>query len=154
MTLTDEQAILIVKNRPNGQAIDIKRSKHEILKANVTGIGDEVLISQIKNFERKEYAESRKSMKMSNKDIVYRVMQPRNKIYTAKGGVETYTMSNASMVEDFRIYLASVRGSQSMQDYIRQNIQPMYDYDPEGLVWLDLNSYGNPYPCFKSINCS
>lgn len=151
MTLTEQQAIAIVKTRPNGEAINIKQEKHKVLKAHVTGIGDEVLIEQIKNFERKEYGDTRKKLRMSNKDIIYRVMQPRNKIYTAKGGVESYTMKSLQQVEDFKIYLASVRGTQSLKDYIKQNIQPAYDYDPEGLIWLDLNSYGMPFPSFKSI---
>jgi len=151
MTLDDQQAIAIIKHRPNGDAIDIKRSKHEVLKAHVTGIGDDKLIEVIQGFERKQYGDTRKKMKMSNKDIIYRVMQPRNKIYTAKGGVETYTMKDIKQVEDFKIFMSDIRGTQSLKDYIKQNIQPMYDYDSEGLIWLDLNSYGLPYPCFKSI---
>jgi hypothetical protein len=152
MTISEQQAKDIIKYRPNGDAVKIKQSKSQVLKAHVTGIGDNKLMTVIKNFERREYGETRIAMKMSNKDIIYRVMQPRNKIYSAKGGLESYTMRNNGLVEDFKIYLSSVRGTQSLKDYIRQNIQPMYDYDPEGLTWLDLNSYGNPYPCFKSIH--
>lgn len=151
MTLSAEQAINIIKENPNRDVIRIKRSKSEVLKAHVTGIGDDKLIKQIKNFERSEYGNTRKELRISNRDIIDRVMQRRNKIYDAKGGVESYTMSSPKQVEDFKIYLSRIRGTQSLKDYIRQNIQPMYDYDPEGLIWLDLNNYGNPYPCFKSI---
>lgn len=151
MTLTPEQAIAIVKERPNGKAIEVKQAKHQILKAHVTGIGDETLMKVIKNFERREYGETRIAMRMSNKDIIYRVMQPRNKIYSAKGGVETFTMKNMEQVQAFKQYLSCIRPTQSLKQYIQQNIQPMYDYDPEGLVWLDLAPDLMPYPCFKSI---
>ena len=152
MTLSDEQAKLIIKKPRNAAAIAIKQSKSDVLKAHVTGIGDDNLINLIKNFERAEYGITRKKMKMSNKDIIHRVMSPRNKIYIAKGGVESYVMSNTKLVADFKLFLSEIRTTQSLKKYIKQNIQPKYDYDPEGLVWLDLNSYGNPYPCFKSIN--
>ena len=151
MTLTDQQAKLIVKTNPNKTSINIKQEKHKVLKAHVTGIGDETLIKLIENFERREYGKTREALRMSNKDMIYRVMQPRNKIYTAKGGVEAYTMSSPELADDFKVWLSSVRGTQSLKDYIRQNIQPMYDYDPEGLVWLDLDNDGLPLPCFKSI---
>jgi hypothetical protein len=151
MTLSEQQALTIVLKQPNGEAIKVKQEMHKFLKAHCTGIGDEELIEQIRNFERKEYGDTRKKLRMSNKDILARVMQPRNKIYTAKGGVESYTMSNLNDVEQFKIYLSSVKGTQSLTDFIKQNVQPMYDYDPEGLLWLDLNAYGLPVPCTKSI---
>lgn len=152
MTLTDPQAKEIIKKRPNKAAIEVKQEKSKVLKAHVTGIGDDDLISVIENFERKEYGATRKRMRMSNRDIITRVMQPRNKIYIAKGGVESYVLRDMNKVDDFKIYLSSVKGMQSLKQYIKQNIQPKFDYDPEGLAWLDLNSDAMPVPCFKSIN--
>ena len=151
MELSPEQAKLLVKKPMNAASIRLKQERHEVLKAHVTGIGDDMLIKVIENFERKEYSRTRNALRMSNKDIIYRVMQPRNKIYTAKGGVEAYTMSSPELADDFKLFLSTVKGTQSLKDYIRQNIQPMFDYDPEGLVWLDLDNNGLPNPCFKSI---
>lgn len=152
MTLSDEQVKAIIKTNPNKASIMEKRERSTILKAHVTGIGNDDLIKPIKSFERKTYTDSRRNMALSNKDVIARVMAPRNKIYTAKGGVESYTMANMDLVEEFRLFLSRCRGTQSLKDYIKQNIQPMFDYDPEGLAWLDLNNYGDPYPCFKSIH--
>jgi hypothetical protein len=151
MTLSDIQAKEIVKHNPNRGSILFKRAKHVLYKAHVTGIGSKDLIEPIRSFERKQYTESRKGMMLSNRDVVSRVMNPRNKIYTAKGGVESYSLSTPDLVEDFKIFLAQVKGRQSLKNYVKQNIQPMLDYDMEGLVWLDLDEYGNPCPTFKSI---
>lgn len=152
MVLSEEQAKFIVKNNPNRAAIAIKRQKHALYKAHVTGIGSRDLIEQIKTYERKKAVEGRKQMSLSNKDVIHRVMMPRNKIYTAKGGIEKYNLSSPSLVEDFKIFIARCKGRQSLKNYVKQNIQPMYDYDMEGLVWIDLDEYGLPCPTFKSIN--
>lgn len=151
MTLDDDQAKEIIKHPVNAAAIAFKQEKSKLLKAHVTGQGDKELITQIKGFERKEYADARKDMRMSNVDVIARVMMPRNKIYYAKGGIEAYTIKPTSLIEDYKVYLSKCCGTQSLKEYIESTTQPCYDYDPEGLLWLELNNYSKPYPCFKSI---
>lgn len=153
MTLSDQQAIFIVDTNPAKSEIAYKRAKSTLYKAHVTGIGSEDLIKPIKAFERAQYAKTRADLRISNRDVVHRVMMPRDKIYTAKGGVESFNLSTPEQVESYKIYLAQIKGVQSLKNYIRQNIQPMYDYDPDGLLWLDLDDMGNPIPTFKSIHC-
>lgn len=151
MTLTDEQAKEIVKNNPNGQAIKLKRKRHEVLKAHCTGIGAEDLIQPIKEFERSSYAASRKTLGISNKDIIRRVMMPVNKIYTAKGGVENYTLRTPEQQNEFKLWLGQCHYRDSLKNFIRQTLQPALFYDPEGLMWLEMDEYGRPCPTFKSI---
>lgn len=153
MTLSPEQAIYIVEKNPNRLEIDYMRKQSDLYKAHVTGIGSDDLIKPIRAFERKQYRETRKALGMSNRDVIYRTMMPRDKVYTAKGGVESFNLSTPEQVEAFKIYMAQVKGTQTMKNYIRQNIQPMYDYDPNGLCWIDLNEANQPIPTFKSIHC-
>lgn len=151
MTLTDEQAIQIVKDNPNGNAIKIKRERHKVLKAHTTGVGGEDLIKPIKEFERATYAESRRLLGISNKDIIHRVMLPVNKIYTAKGGVENYTLRTPEQQNEFRMWLGQCHYRNSLKNFIRQTLQPAFFNDPEGLMWLEVDEYGRPCPTFKSI---
>jgi hypothetical protein len=151
MTLSQEQAALIIKRNPNKDAIQYKRKKHELYKAHVTGIGSDDLIKPIKAYERKQYLQDRKQLALSNKDVIARTMQPMNKIYSAKGGIESYNLRTPKQVEQFKIFVANCRGRQSLKQYIKQEIQPKFFYDMEGLAWIDLDENGNPFPTFKSI---
>ena len=134
MTLSDVQAKAIITNNPNRAMIAAKRSRFEIMKAHVTGVGDDKLMQLIDNFERKTYLETRKKIKMGNKDVIARTMQPRDKIFSAKGGVMSFNFNNMDLVEGFRDYLHTIRGTQSLKKYVQQVITPRFDYDPEGLV--------------------
>lgn len=153
MTLDIDLIKQIIKDNPNAADIKAKRELSKVLKAHVTGEGCDDLIEQIKGFEREELKQSRKKMMMSNKDIVYRVMKPRERIYTAKGGIESYNFTKAKTIEEFKEYLSDITGQMSLKEYIEQVLQPKYDYDPNGLKWVDLNADRMPYPCFKSIDC-
>lgn len=151
MTLSDIQAKAIIRDNPNGKAIKLKREKHEIMKAHVTGVGAADLITPIKEFERDTYAASRRKLGMSNKDIVHRVMMPVNKIYTAKGGVENYTLRTPDQANEFKMWLGQCYYRDSLKNFIRQVLQPAFFTDPEGLMWLEMDEYGRPCPTFKSI---
>jgi len=152
MTLDLPQIRLILKDRPNQKDIKAKQALSSVLRANVTGEGADALIEQIKGFERPELRDSRKKMMMSNRDVVYRTLKPRERIYTAKGGIESYNFSSLDYIEEFKEYLSNITGQMSLKEYIEQVIQPKFDYDPNGLKWVDINASGMPYPCFKSID--
>lgn len=153
MTLDIDLIKQIIKDNPNAAEIKIKQELSKTLKAHVTGDNCDELIELIKGFERKELKESRKKMMMSNRDVVERVLQPRERIYTATGGIESYNFTTVEKIKEFKEFLSDITGQMSLKEYIEQVLQPKYDYDPNGLKWVDLNDDNMPYPCFKSIHC-
>jgi hypothetical protein len=152
MILTDNQAIAIVKTNPNKQLISFLQGKYEVMRAQVTGIHAQRLIERMEGFERANVVEARKKLMLSNKDMITRLMKPRNKIYTAKGGIESYNLATAEQISEYKIYLSKCAGKRiSLKEYIRQELQRAYDIDPMGLKWVGVNEDGNPYPTYKCI---
>lgn len=151
MILTPELITQIYNDNPNKESIKYKQNKSKLLKAHITGIGAKDYIENIEDYERRKVTALRKKMMMSNIDIVHRVLLPRKKIYTAKGGVEIYNLKKPDQVNEFKEYIANITGQQSLKTYIRDILQKRVDYDPEGLSWVEVNEDGIPYPAFKSI---
>lgn len=151
MILTDEQAIKITKDNPNGKAIKFFQGKYEVMRAHVTGIGAGKLIERIEGFERENITKARRKMMLSNKDLIYRVMKPRDKIYTAKGGIESFNLSTTELIQDYKEYLSICAGRLSLKEYIKKHLQKAFDIDPMGLKWVAINDAGEPYPTYKSI---
>ncbi len=132
--------------------IKFLQSKYEVMRSHVTGIGAEKLINQIEGFERENIMKARKKMMLSNKDLITRLMKPRAKIYTAKGGIESYNLATSEMIEEWKVFLSHCANKKtSLKEYIRQKIQVAYDIDPMGLKWIGINDEGEPYPTYKCI---
>ena len=152
MILSDDQAKEIIKKHPNAKFIDFLQAKYKVMRSHVTGIGAESLINQIEGFERKNIMKARKKMMLSNKDLLTRTLKPRKKIYTAKGGIESYNLSTEEQIQEWKEFLSNCAGKRtSLKQYISNEIQKAYDIDPMGLKWVGVNEYGEPYPTYKCI---
>ena len=152
MILTDEQAISIVRKNPNGKFIQFLQSKYKTMRSHITGIGAESLINQIQGFERENIMKARKKMMLSNKDMLNRVLKPRQKIYTAKGGIQSFNLSTSEQIQEYKEFLSGCAGKRtSLKQYISNEIQRAYDIDPMGLKWIGVNENGEPYPTYKCI---
>ena len=151
-TLTDPQVINIIKTNPNGKFIEWLKAKYTLMRAHVTGIGADKLINRIQGFERENIMQVRKKMMLSNKDVLKRVLKPRAKIFTAKGGIESYNLTTNEMITQWKLFLSRCAGKKtSLKEYIQQEIITAFDIDPMGLKWVGINDEGNPYPCYKCI---
>lgn len=151
-TLSDPQAINIVKYNPNRIFIQFLRAKYKVMRAHVTGINAESLINQIEGFERENIMKARKKMMLSNKDIVFRMMKPLKKIYSAKGGIESYNLSTPELIQEWKEFLSRCGGKKiSLKKFISTEIEKAFHIDPMGLKWVSINESGNPYPAYKCI---
>lgn len=152
MTLNDEQVRKIILKNPQKDLITELRKESNMLRMHCTGNGIDKFIDSIPYFEREELKRERIKMARSNRDLVIRTMQPRDKIYTAKGGIEQYTITPEAAEPEFRDYLSEIGQGLPLNEWVRQRVQKMYDYDPNGMVFIDVDEDDNPYPCLKSIN--
>lgn len=152
MTLEPAQAIEIVVKNPNSTFIKWLQAKYTIMRSHVTGIGAESLIERIEGFERENITKARKKLMLSNKDILTRVMKPRQKIYSAKGGIESYNLTTTELIQEWKEFLSHCAGKRiSLKEYIASKIQKAFDIDPMGLKWVGVNADGEPYPTYKCI---
>lgn len=151
MTLSDQEAIKLVKTPRHKRRIDFYKAHYVIMRAHVTGIGAEALIKNVEYFERKNVTKARQKIMLSNKDALVRVMKPRQKIYTAKGGIESLNLTTPEQIQDFKKYLSSCANNVSLKEYIKQHLQTAFDIDPMGLKWVGINEEGDPFPDYKCI---
>lgn len=150
--ILDEQGILdIINNQPYGEVIADAQEQYKKLYMHYTGEGVEDYIDDIDEFFRENTKETLVKLIRSNKDMIARVMNPRNKIYTAKGGMEQYNLPD-DLKNDFSIFLSRVADGLPICEWIRQRVQCHYDYDPNGLVQIEINADNLPYPKIRCIN--
>jgi hypothetical protein len=151
-TLTDQEVKNVIKYNPNGTFIKWLQAKYKIMRSHVTGIGADSLINQIQGFERENIMKARKKMMLSNKDLIARLMKPRAKIYSAKGGIESYNLATSELIQEWKEFLSHCAGKKtSLKQYIKQEVQKAFDIDPMGLKWVGINDQGEPYPTYKCI---
>ncbi len=152
MTLEPQQAITIVQKNPNGTFIKWLQAKYVIMRSHVTGIDAEALIERLEGFERENIMKARKKMMLSNKDVLTRILKPRQKIYSAKGGIESYNLATSELIQEWKEFLSHCAGKKiSLKEYIRSKIQQAFDIDPMGLKWVGINADGEPFPTYKCI---
>lgn len=152
MVLEDSQALDIVKKNPNGKFIQFLQGKYKVMRSHLTGIGARELIERVDGFERQNIVNARKKLMLSNKDMLSRTLKPRQKIYTAKGGIESYNLSTSEQIQEYKEFLSRCAGKRtSLKQYISNEIQKAYDIDPMGLKWVGVNDEGEPYPTYKCI---
>jgi hypothetical protein len=152
MILSSEDVRSIIKNNPNKLLISDKRTRAKLLRMHVTGKDIQDFVYSMPYFEREELKKERVKMMRSNKDLLARVMRPMDKIFTAKGGFEQYTMTPETLEANYRQYLAEMAQGLPMKEWIRQVVLKNLLYNPDGLIFIEVDEYGRPYPTVKSIN--
>jgi len=151
MILETADILDIVNNNPNYALIQAAKDQHKKLYMHYTGIGIENYIEDLDEFLREGAMDTLEKLIKGNKDIISRVMQPRNKIYTAKGGLWQVNLPD-DVQTDFAVYLSQITEGMTLNDWIKQRVQPNYDYDPNSLIQIEINSDNEPYPKLRCID--
>ena len=87
MTLSTEDIQKILRKNPQQAFMDEAMAKYDVLKMHCTGENIDEYVEDIKEFMRPGMRETLVRLMRGNRDLIYRVMAPRDKIYTAKGGI-------------------------------------------------------------------
>ena len=140
MTLSEQDILDIINNRPNYDVIKAAQDQYRILRMYFTGEGVEDYVENIEEFMREGTRDTLVKLIKSNKDIIHRVMNPRNKIYTAKGGLTQINLPENKQT-DFHIFLEDIADSLPLNEWIRNIVQQHYDYDPNGLIQIEINEF-------------
>ena len=150
MILEANDILDIINNRPYYDVITAAQAQYEKLYMHYTGDGIEQYVEDMEEFMREGTKETLIKLMRGNRDLIHRVMNPRNKIYTAKGGMQQINLPEDLQTE-FAVFLSKIAEGLPMDEWIRQRVQPRYDYDPNGLVQIEINSDGIPYPKVRCI---
>lgn len=151
MVLTDKEALEYIRNPYNKQEIADLQKECKELRANVTGKNAKEYLTELPQFERDELRDERLKMMLSNVNVLSSTLKPRNRIFSAKGGVEHFIITDQQKEKEFRAYLDNVTQGLSYKQWIQQFAMRRNDYDPNGIILFEKNSKGKVYPCFKSI---
>ena len=126
------------------------RDQYAIMYMFVTGVGIEDYVMDKPEFMRPGQIDTLINMMHSLSDTIHRVMQPIGAIYTAKGGMEHYNLPE-ELQSEFITFISNITEGISLSEWIRQCVQNEYFINPNGLVYIDVNEYGEPYPEVRNI---
>lgn len=151
MVFASEQEIYdIIRNNPNRELLEHERELSNSLRKYVMGEGllDDMDAHDYE-FEAKQLFEIKKKVSKSTRDLVERVLSPKNKVYQAKGGVRLYNMSE-SQDAAFEKYMNNVRRGMDMKSWIKNVADKAADIDPMSLLHVEVDESGKAYPTYKS----
>lgn len=150
MILTDAQALDIITKRPNKKLITQAQKYTQKLLMHVKGIGMDAYIDRIMAFEKEDVVKIRKAFAVSNKAMFTRVNRPTDKVYSAKGGSVFYNLADAQ-TKKLKDYLSNLAEGYTIKQWLETFYMPATGYDPMGLIMMEMDAAGNPYPTYKSV---
>lgn len=150
MNLTDEQIIQIIKDNPNKEAVEFG-VKYNQRMMKLTENFD-------KFFEIKEYFEDQKRFSercktTSGKDIISRITHKEGMVFNAKGGSVVYDGLSEQQQKEFNVKLNNIRLGMSLRSWIENFILKAYRFDPMGVIFIEKDLEGNPFPTYKTSQC-
>jgi hypothetical protein len=150
MTLSQEDIIEIIDHNPYADYISQCIEQYNLLRMHCTGEGIEDYVEDMPEFMREGQVKTLTKLMKGNRDLIYRTMAPRDKIYSAKGGIEQYNLPE-SIEPKFREFLGNIADGLPVKEWIRHKVQPRYDYDSNGVVFIEVNEYNIPFPTVRCI---
>jgi hypothetical protein len=150
MILDDKQVLDIIANRPNKKLIAQAQKYTEKLMMHIKGVGMDKYIDRIMAFEKEDLIKIRKAYAVSNKAMFTRVNRPVDKVYSAKGGSVYYNLGDGP-TKKLKDYLSNLAEGYTIKQWLEAFYMPATGYDPMGMIMMEIDSLGNPYPTYKSI---
>jgi hypothetical protein len=151
MILTNEEALERIRKPYALKELEGLKKKTKELRAHVTGQDIKQYLPDLPQFERDELRDEREKMMLSNVDLLSRVLKPRNRIFSAKGGLEHFIIKDQNEERRFRDYINNITQGVSLKEWIQKFVMRRNDYDPNGIILIEQDAKKRIYPCFKSV---
>lgn len=150
MILTFDQIKEYIKHPVNKQNIKIAKEKHGVYNMHVNGVDVKEYLTPINGYENADQKKLRDELARSNKDIYARILQPTNKVFTAKGGSKKIELPE-KQIEEFD---SQKYNGYELNRWIKFRMNK-YIVDPNGLFFVEwkVNEEGKTkaYPTYKNI---
>jgi hypothetical protein len=121
------------------------------LAMHITGLNWKNAIEQMDEFETEQKKNLRQKYSRSNRDIFTKLHRPIDKVFSAAGGSVTINIPESKQKE-FNAYLGNIRKSMSLRKWVQQIALSGYHIDPNGLIFIEVDKDGKPYPTYKSTD--
>jgi len=141
----------IILNNPNKDLVTKAKLNNKKLRMHIYGEGLANEIAAIDGHEKEELKNLRKKYAKSNKDLFARMARPIDKVFSARGGSVYYNMGEAGNKKAIGIS-TDVKDGLSIRKWIEGKWKPHHLDDPNGLIFMEINSEAVVYPTYKSIS--
>lgn len=141
----------ILKNNPQKQLLAEIRKQSSRLSLHITGQNMKTAIETMDEFETEQKKNLRQKYSRSNRDIFSRLHRPFDKVFSANGGSTIINLPESSR-KQFIGYLSNIRKGMSLRKWVQQIALPAFQVDPNGIVFIEINENGQPYPTYKSTS--
>lgn len=141
----------IFLHNPLNLQLQEARKQSERLAMHITGLNMKKAIEQMDEFETEQKKNLRQKYSRSNRDIFARIHRPIDKVFSARGGSVNINLPESKQKE-FNLYLQNIRKSMSLRKWVQQVALMAYHIDPNGLIFIEIDKEGKPYPTYKSIS--
>lgn len=150
----DKAQILNYIVKPQNAHIKSYREDHNRLNIYFNGGDISSELEKISGYENTPQKTLRDNIARSPKDLVQRLLNQFSKVFSAKGGSESFDLTIKKQKENFiklvTMLPEGISLSKWMQDYWIEG----YVTDPNGLIFIESETGDDPksYPAYKSIN--
>ena len=140
-----------VKQPYNKELLEAARKKSRLLTMYVTGEKLKEHLESLPYFEKDELTSLRRRLSRSTIEIFERLLAPTEKVFTAKGGSESYNLPE-SKENQFKVYLQSIRRGMSLKEWLQWVAFKASLLDPMSLTYNEIDQSGKVYPTYKSTD--
>ena len=123
------------------QFIQDCRDYSDELNTHYTGIDSENMIEEILGYQSESQKKLRNKLKKSNKSFFAFLTRPLDKVFTAKGGVINYNLSE-SKKDKLRNFIEDINDGLDIKTFNRKKVKDIYIIDPNAFIFLDINAEG------------
>jgi len=148
MELTLEQIFL---TNPMKATLTEAQKQSSRLAMHITGLNMKAAIETMDEFETEQKKNLRQKYSRSNKDIFTRLHRPIDKVFSANGGSVVINLPE-SQQKDFNVYLQNIRKGMALRKWVQQIALMAWQIDPNGLIFIEIDDEGVPYPTYKSTS--
>lgn len=150
MILDDATLLKLLSKSPNEKLFKAIKDDTDKLLMHIKGVDLKKYIEKTGNFEKEDAVAIRLKYAISNKSLFARVHRPKDKIFNAKGGSVYYNMDDKKAAE-FSASLNTVVNGFSLRKWLQTFWLPATEYDPMGLIYVEIDNKGVAYPTYKSV---
>ena len=138
----------ILRDRPHKKYVETFQKYCARSTMHMTGLGLDKAIERFDYYESPRLLLLRQKYSPSNVDFYSRLHRPIDKIFNAKGGSVNYLLPE-SQRKAFAQSLSDVYAGYSMRRWIETFWLPAYQYDPMGLILMEVGNE-KTYPTYIS----
>lgn len=141
----------IFKTNPMEVLLCQARKDSARLAMHIRGKNVASAIETMDEFETEQKKNIRQKYCRSNRDVFARLHRPIDKVFSASGGSVTINLPDAQL-KYFNKYLQKIRKGMSLRKWVQQLGIPAYQIDPNGIIFIEVDKQGRPYPTYKSTD--